>query len=227
MRVKIRFYRAHDFDLISLYQAMEGMKFQNLVRDILHAYVEGQLYKPPDDLPLSRDLAIGDGKKPPICHISIKDENEKEVELLNRIVEGKRGAFLKLLCRAYLFNFLAPAYFTDQGARGNCWKRIASQASGYQRPDIRMPDDAEQYLLNLIRKAQEEENRRHIPEFAKEKGMLRTEPLKEEKKILEPEKEVPADPAPISQKEDTKPQRSEESGELDELALLFGGLTFE
>ena len=108
MRVKLRMGQAHDTDLLWLYHSAGAKEFSRIARNVLHCYTEGIAFNSSGIGPFFTEKE----ELPPVtCNLTLDNRYSKEIELLERVVPGKRGAFIKTLLRMYLAFILLGSYF--------------------------------------------------------------------------------------------------------------------
>lgn len=110
IRVKLRLYRAHDYDLLSLYKSVGKKTFAKAARDILMAYATGKEYAP-EDMTLSDVMEPGDKSAAVTCNLQITDKEPEAMELVLGVTAAKRASFIKNIMRVYLFRVLSPVWF--------------------------------------------------------------------------------------------------------------------
>lgn len=88
MRVKLRMGKAHDTDLLWLYHSAGAKEFSRIARNVLHCYTEGIAFNSSGIGPFFTEKE----ELPPVtCNLTLDNRYSKEIELLERVVPGKRG----------------------------------------------------------------------------------------------------------------------------------------
>ena len=115
-RVKLRLYRAHDFDILSLYLNLKKKEFSKTVRKILTAYARGEPFDS-SGITLSGDGIIapevGDRSAAVTCNLTISEKDKEAEALIMKVKPSKQAAFIKSVIRVYLFDVLSSVWFDD------------------------------------------------------------------------------------------------------------------
>lgn len=111
MRVKLRMGKAHDTDLLWLYHSAGAKEFSRIARNVLHCYTEGIAFNSSGIGPFFTEK---ENLPPVTCNLTLDNRYLKETALLERVIPGKRGAFIKTLLRMYLASILLGSYFKKE-----------------------------------------------------------------------------------------------------------------
>ncbi|MCD8083343.1 MAG: hypothetical protein LUE86_07560 [Clostridiales bacterium] len=237
IRVKIRLYRAHDYDLLSLYMTVGSREFAHIVRDVLRCYVAGAVYDP-SGIDVVDAIPTEDKTAPGPCHLTIDDRMKKETALLLSIKEYKRPAFIKTLLRAYLINILAPIYFDDGQNVKVPLRQSAVQicAAKHKKAAARQPIPKKKDLLDET--AQDDKGDRFVKQVDQDPPSV---PEERQTSFLEPEEDEGS--TAVDEEQETKyigqqevqpdetgqeePDNDDTDDDIGSLAQLFGGLKFQ
>ncbi len=194
MKIKIRLYRAHDMDLITMKRS-ESYKLGAEIKKCLLGYARGEAYIPPPfDFDEHEDGYVGRIAQMHIVLSEKKPEEKAAIDLLDGIRPGYRCSFLKNLFRSSC-PYLPLMAFAD----GN----------GYQT-------SKEAAWVNAM-KGNKQQTQPEEPTKTEDKkpGKLKKPVTKPEKQTIRKEESVP--------KETVKPEPVIETAPQDDFDSLFAG----
>lgn len=109
MKINVRLYRMHDYDLISL-KYTKSICFSAMIKSILKSYAEGNLYN--IEIPVPTQKNVKD--LPYITQTQFKLDEIKDksvIDMLGNIKDGYRNNFIKNVIRLYLKTGCLVEYF--------------------------------------------------------------------------------------------------------------------
>lgn len=111
MKINVRLYRMHDYDLISL-KYTKSICFSAMIKSILKSYAEGDMYNVEIPIPTKKNVK----DLPYITQTQFKLDEVKDkvvIDMLNNIKDGYRNNFIKNLVRQYIKFGCLVEYFED------------------------------------------------------------------------------------------------------------------
>lgn len=111
MKINVRLYRMHDYDLMSL-KYTKSICFSAMIKSILKSYAEGNMYNVEIPIPTQKNVK----ELPYITQTQFKLDEVKDkvvIDMLNHIKDGYRNNFIKNLVRQYLKAGCLVEYFEN------------------------------------------------------------------------------------------------------------------
>lgn len=111
MKINVRLYRMHDYDLMSL-KYTKSICFSAMIKSILKSYAEGNMYNVEIPIPTQKNVK----ELPYISQVQFKLDDVKDkivINMLSQIKDGYRNNFIKNLVRQYLKAGCLVEYFEN------------------------------------------------------------------------------------------------------------------
>lgn len=128
VRIRMRIYRMHDYDLCVL-RNVSDVNFNNTVKAVLRSYIQGKFYR--ISLPDIPSVKVPNADLPYVQNFQIEFDSEKDKDILDflaTIHDGHVNGFVKNVLRSYMCFSLLPEYVGDEVAKEKCKKTKISIA---------------------------------------------------------------------------------------------------